>query len=121
MPLSLIPLGPSQKNPNNLQLDIQVLALENVAQVLYTCPANKTATIESLAWRASVMGGNTQIDLFIKNQRVRRATAAEASLVDTPEAKQFTLVAGETISVIGDVVAGNGTVNAIGQIRELPT
>jgi len=101
----------------NLQLDITNVTIGDDADILYTVPTGIVTEIISLAWRAQV-GGNTNVDLSVSGQRVRRATANEASLTDEAAVKGFIMNAGETIEGLGDNAADNGTINLIASLKE---
>jgi len=101
----------------NLQLDINNTTIGTVADILYTVPVGIVTEIISLAWRAQ-MGSNTQVDLEVSSQRVRRATADEPSLTDEPAVKGFIMNAAETISGIGNNAANNGTISLIAALKE---
>jgi len=102
--------------PNN-QLDITNIAIGTTSATLYTVPAGIVTEIISLAWRAQ-MGANTQVDLSISGQRIRRATADEPSLTDESAVKGFIMNAAETIVGLGNNAADNGTINLIGSLKE---
>jgi len=101
----------------NLQLDIQNTSIGDDADTLYTVNTGIVTEIISLAWRAQ-MGSNTQVDLNVSAQRIRRATASEASLVDEPALKGFIMNAGETIEGLGNNAADDGTINLIAALKE---
>ncbi len=105
--------------PNN-QLLVTNVTIGDVSKILYTVPAGIITEIISLSWRAQ-MGGNTEVDLFVSAQRVRRATADEPSLTDEPSMKGFRMNAGQTISGVGDNAANNGTINLVGSLKERST
>jgi len=101
----------------NLQLDITNTSIGDDADVLYTVPTGIVTEIISLAWRAQ-MGSNTQVDISVSDQRIRRATADEPSLTEESAVRGFIMNAAETISGIGNNVADNGTINLIASLKE---
>jgi len=101
----------------NLQLDITFVAIGDQTDVLYTVPVGIVTEIISLAWRAQ-MGGNTQVDLVVSAQRIRRATASEPSLTEESAVRGFIMNAGETIAGVGNNAADNGTINLIASLKE---
>jgi len=104
----------------NLQLDITNVTIGDDADTLYTVPTGFVTEIISLAWRAQ-MGANTQVDLFVSGQRIRRTGVNEPSLTDEPAVKGFIMNAGETIQGLGTNAADNGTINLIASLKERAT
>jgi len=101
----------------NLQLDITNVAIGTTSATLYTVSTGIVTEIISLAWRAQ-MGANTQVDLSVSGQRVRRATADEPSLTEESAVRGFIMNAGETIVGLGNNAADNGTINLIASLKE---
>jgi len=88
------------------------------AVILLTVAAGRKIEIFEVSNRAVSFGTNTLMDINIGGQRLRRTTAADLNLVDIPQGKNQTLVAGETITLDGDGVGNNGSMNFMISYRE---
>jgi len=107
-------------------LDQSVLGNENTigttVTTLYTVPTGKKAKITAAAARFVSGGANTNLDVLIAGERVFRESAAPSPpvLQDIPNIKGAVLVAGETITLVGDSGSDNGSMNFAFTFTELP-
>jgi len=87
---------------------------------LLTVAAGKRVEVLHLSVRYISFGGNTNMDVTLGGRRLRRAAATELNLIDLPAANNQTLIAGETITLVGDNAADNGSIDFMISFRETP-
>ena len=108
-----------QKTLGNVNNIAAVTTVGSTPTVLYTCPAGKTATILAFSNQSVALGANTSMKARVKGINLRNMTGAEAG--STSENINGTLLqAGDTIVLVGDNAANNGTINTFLTIQELP-
>lgn len=90
------------------------------AVILLTVATGRKVEILEISSRTISYGTNTTMDLNIGGQRLRRTAspAVDVNLVDIPQGKNQTLIAGETITLDGDGAGNNGSINFMIAFRE---
>jgi len=87
---------------------------------ILTVGTGKKIEILGIANRYVSGGGNTNMDIIIGGQRLRRASSADSNLVDIPQGKGQVLTAAQTITLEGDSGSDNGSMNFMISYRETP-
>lgn len=114
----LTPLGNVQVNPT-IQIKGTSVAVGTTPVVLYTCPAGKKSQVQAFSDRSVALGTNAHQHATISGVNLRDMSAVEASQVDE-QIRGFTMNAGDTITLVGDNAANNGTINFLITVQELP-
>lgn len=115
---NLTPLGTAQVNGAKQIIGTSVI-VGTTAVVLYTCPAGKKAEIKAFTDRSVALGANVHQHATISGTNLRDMSGVEAG--NTSEGiNGFTMNAGDTITLVGDNAANNGTINFFISLVELP-
>lgn len=111
--------GQTQKiTTQPLNNNSNVVGTTNVT--ILTVAAGKKIEIIEISNRAVSFGANTTMDIIIGGRRLRRATVADANLVDIPQGRNQVLTAAQTIVLAGDNAANNGSMDYMISYRETP-
>lgn len=89
-------------------------------RVVYTCPTGYTATVKSYQSKQGAFGGGTLMNFKAKGQIIRRVTVANDAQMVEMAGNGIQLVAGETLSFVGDAAANNEDGAWSYALQELP-